>query len=219
MGLERRRLMIVDDHPIVRHGIAQLLSQEADLVCDLQADGADQALALLRAQPVDLVIVDISMPGLSGLDLTRRIQATWPAVPVLVLSMHEDAIYAERAVAAGARGYLNKQGATDRLVEAVRRLLQGGVYFGPVIEQRMLSGLRGQRGQPAPAPASAIAALTEREFEVLQMLAQGLSSAEMGQRINRSVKSIEAYRASLRHKLGARTVADLTRLAVEYCSR
>jgi two-component system, NarL family, response regulator NreC len=213
---ERRRLMIVDDHPIVRHGIAQLLAQERDLVCDLHADSADQALQMLRTHKVDLVIADISMPGLSGLDLTRRIQATWPQIPVLVLSMHEDAIYAERAVAAGARGYLNKQGATERLVDAVRRLLHGGVYFAPAIEQRMLSGLR---GQPVAAPPSALAGLTEREFEVLQMLAQGLSSAEMGERINRSVKSIETYRASLRLKLGAKTVADLTRLAIEYCSR
>jgi DNA-binding NarL/FixJ family response regulator len=208
--------MIVDDHPIVRHGIAQLLSRQADLVCELQADDADTALRLLREHPVDLVITDISMPGLSGLDLTRRVVAGWPELPVLVLSMHEEAAYADRAFAAGARGYLTKQGATDRLLDAVRRLLQGGVYFGPAIEQRMLAGLRGQAA--APGVPGILSKLNEREFEVLQMLAQGLSSAEMAARINRSVKSVEAYRASLRQKLGARTVPELTRLAIEVCS-
>jgi len=210
-------LMIVDDHPIVRHGIAQLLAGQPDLRCDLQADDADAALQLLRQHAVDLVIVDISMPGLSGLDLTRRIAASWPALPVLVLSMHEESVYAERAFTAGARGYLTKQGATDRLLEAVRRLLQGGAYFSPAIEQRMLAGLRGQAA-PAAAPGG-LATLNEREFEVMQMLAQGLSSQEMAQRINRSVKSVEAYRAALRTKLGARTLAELTRLAITYCAR
>lgn len=211
-------LMIVDDHPIVRHGIAQLLAGQPDLRCDLQADDADTALQLLRQHPVDLVIVDISMPGLSGLDLTRRIAASWPALPVLVLSMHEESVYAERAFNAGARGYLTKQGATDRLLEAVRRLLQGGAYFSPALEQRMLAGLRGQHTPAAAAPGG-LATLNEREFEVMQMLAQGLSSQEMAVRINRSVKSVEAYRAALRTKLGARTLADLTRLAITYCAR
>jgi DNA-binding NarL/FixJ family response regulator len=214
--MQPRRLMIVDDHPIVRHGIAQLLSREPDLRCDLEADDADEALRLLRLHSVDLLIADISMPGLSGLDLTRRVAASWPQLPVLVLSMHDESVYAERAFAAGARGYLTKQGATHRLLEAVRRVLQGGVYFGPALEQQMLARLRGQPTRTLP---QGMAALNEREFEVLQMLAQGLSSAEMAQRINRSIKSIEAYRASLRTKLGARSVADLTRLAIEYCSR
>ena len=209
------RLMIVDDHPIVRHGIVQLLLQQPDLRCELEADDAEQALSLLRTHTVDLLIADISLPGLSGLDLTRRIAATWPRLPVLVLSMHDEAAYADRAFSAGARGYVTKQGATDELVRAVRRLLQGGVYFGPQVERQLLERLRGQPA--AQAPATPMAALNEREFEVLQMLAQGLSSAEMAERINRSVKSVEVYRAALRQKLGARTVAELTRIAIEYC--
>lgn len=211
-------LMIVDDHPIVRHGIAQLLAPEIDLCCKLQADCADAALELLRTNKVDLMIVDITMPGLSGLDLARRALASLPDLPILVLSMHEETVYAERAFAAGARGYLTKQGATDRLVEAVRKLLNGGVYFPPALERRMFDRMRGDKASP-PAPAAPGSDLNEREFEVLQMLAQGLSSQEMAQRINRSVKSIEAYRASLRHKLGAKNVADLTRLAIEMSQR
>lgn len=217
MADTRRRILIVDDHPIVRHGIAQLLGREADLRCDLTADDAPQALDVLREHTVDLVIADISLPGLSGLDLCRRIVASHPHLPVLVLSMHEESVYADRALAAGARGFITKQEATDRLVGAVRKVLAGGIWLSAGMEERMV---RQFVGGPAAPPASprhaALQNLTEREFEVLQMLAQGLSSAEMGLRINRSVKSIEAYRASLRAKLGARTASELTRLAVTY---
>jgi DNA-binding NarL/FixJ family response regulator len=196
------------------------LARESDICCDLQADCADAALALLRDHPVDLMVVDITMPGLSGLDLARRVLATYPDMPILVLSMHEETVYAERAFSAGARGYLTKQGATDRLVEAVRKLLNGGAYFPPALERNMLERMRNPGAVVAqPAAQTQVANLNEREFEVLQMLAQGLSSQEMAARINRSIKSIEAYRASLRHKLGAKNVADLTRLAIEISKR
>lgn len=208
-------LLVVDDHPIVRHGIVQLLADQPDLQCSWQVDDAESALELLRRESVDLVIADISMPGLSGLDLTRRITASQPDLPVLVLSMHDESAYADRAFAAGARGYLTKQGAMEELARAVRRLLAGGVYFSPTVERQMLERLRA-RSQPPPAPvATPLSHLNEREYEVLQMLAQGLTSAEMAERLNRSVKSIEVYRASLRQKLGARNVAELTRMAIE----
>lgn len=218
--MKQYQLMLVDDHPIVRHGIAQLLARESDISCELQADCANAALALLRDHKVDLMVVDITMPGLSGLDLARRVLATYPDMPILVLSMHEETVYAERAFSAGARGYLTKQGATDRLVEAVRKLLNGGAYFPPALERSMLDRLRNPGAVAAqPAPQAQVSNLNEREFEVLQMLAQGLSSQDMAQRINRSIKSVEAYRASLRHKLGAKNVADLTRLAIEISNR
>ena len=213
-GPVQHELLIVDDHPIVRHGIVQLLAGEPDLRCQLQAENAEHALELLRHHEVALVIADISLPGISGLDFTRRVVATWPHLPVLVMSMHEEMTFADRAYAAGARAYVAKQGATEELVRAVRRVLQGGVYFSPAVEQQMLERLR---GKSEPAPGSPLASLNEREYEVLQMLAQGLTSAEMAARLNRSVKSIELYRASLRQKLGARNLPDLTRLAIEHC--
>jgi two-component system, NarL family, response regulator NreC len=134
----RRRILIVDDHPIVRHGIAQLLAREADLRCDLTADDAPQALSLLREHEVALVIADISLPGLSGLDLCRRIVAAYPELPVLVLSMHEESVYADRALAAGARGFITKQEATDRLVGAVRKVLGGGIWLSTGMEERLV---------------------------------------------------------------------------------
>jgi two-component system, NarL family, response regulator NreC len=213
--MKTHRLLIVDDHPIVRHGIAQLLGREPDIECSLEAADAEAALELLHGQAVDLVICDISMPGLSGIDLVRRLASSRPGLPVLVITMHEESIYAERALAAGARGFITKHEAPDRLIAAVRRILGGGVYMSPALEQRMLDKAFGRKPLNEGAPA-ALQGLSEREFEVLQMLAQGLTSAEMGARINRSVKSVEAYRASLRTRLGARSAADLTRLAVEF---
>jgi two-component system, NarL family, response regulator NreC len=213
--MKTHRLLIVDDHPIVRHGIAQLLGREPDIECSLEAADAEAALDLLHGHTVDLVICDISMPGISGIDLVRRLASSRPGLPVLVITMHEEAIYAERALAAGARGFITKHEAPDRLIAAVRRILSGGVYMSPALEQRMLDKAFGRAPRNEGVPA-ALQGLSEREFEVLQMLAQGLTSAEMGARINRSVKSVEAYRASLRTRLGARSAADLTRLAVEF---
>jgi DNA-binding NarL/FixJ family response regulator len=213
--MKTHRLLIVDDHPIVRHGIAQLLGREPDIECTLEADSAQAALDILHGTEADLVVCDISMPGISGIDLVRRLASSHPQLPVLVSTMHEESIYAERALAAGARGFITKHEAPDRLLAAVRRILGGGVYMSPALEQRMLDKALGRVPRTDGTPP-ALQGLSEREFEVLQMLAQGLTSAEIGERINRSLKSIEAYRSSLRAKLGARSAADLTRLAVEY---
>jgi two-component system, NarL family, response regulator NreC len=209
----RHRVLVVDDHPIVRHGIVELLGAEADMHCTAEADSATAALHILRESAFDLLVVDINLPGISGLELVRRIRASGVETPILMLSMHEEAVYAERALAAGARGYLMKQEATEMLVGAARKLLAGGIYVSGAMEQRMLDRLVGTRA--ARQSPVGIAALNEREFEVLQMIAQGLTSIEIAQRICRSLKSVEAYRASIRAKLGAKSTVDLARLAIE----
>jgi DNA-binding NarL/FixJ family response regulator len=207
----RARIMIVDDHPIVRHGIAQLLNAQPDIEVTAEAEDAEAALRQLRDGAFELLIVDISMPGLSGLELIRRVKAKDAHLPILVLSMHDESVYAERALAAGARGFLMKHEATDRLVDAVRKLLAGGVYLSRALEERMFQTFVG--GQTASEP---LQRLTEREFEVLQLIAQGLTSAQIAKRINRSIKSVEAYRTAIRAKLGAKSTVDLARLALEY---
>jgi DNA-binding NarL/FixJ family response regulator len=209
----KAQLLVVDDHPIVRHGIVQLLNRQPDMEVVAEADDAESALNHLRERSFSLIITDISLPGLSGLDLIRRINATKDAPPMLVLSMHEESVYAERALSAGARGFVMKQEAPDKLVSAVRKLMGGGIYLSAQMEERMLMTL--VRGKPATAEPS-LSVLTEREFEVLQMIAQGLTSAQIAERINRSIKSVEAYRTSLRTKLGAKTTVDLARLALEH---
>ena len=207
----KARIMIVDDHPIVRHGIAQLLNGQTDMEVVAEAEDAESAVRQLRDQTFDMLIVDISMPGLSGLDLIRRIKAKDTHMPILVLSMHDESVYAERALAAGARGFLMKHEATEKLVSAVRKLLGGGVYLSRSLEERMFQTFVG--GQIVDEP---LKRLTEREFEVLQLIAQGLTSAQIAKRINRSIKSVEAYRTAIRSKLGAKSTVDLARLALEY---
>jgi two-component system, NarL family, response regulator NreC len=207
----KARIMIVDDHPIVRHGIAQLLNGQTDMEVVGEAEDAESAMRLLRDQTFDLLVVDISMPGLSGLDLIRRIKTKDSHLPILVLSMHDESVYAERALAAGARGFLMKHEATEKLVSAVRKLLAGGVYLSRALEERMFQTFVG--GQVVDEP---LKRLTEREFEVLQLIAQGLTSAQIAKRINRSIKSVEAYRTAIRSKLGAKSTVDLARLALEY---
>jgi DNA-binding NarL/FixJ family response regulator len=207
----KARIMIVDDHPIVRHGIAQLLNGQTDMEVIAEAEDAESAARQLRDQTFELLVVDISMPGLSGLDLIRRIKAKDAQIPILVLSMHDESVYAERALAAGARGFLMKHEATDKLVSAVRKLLAGGVYLSRALEERMFQTFVG--GQVVDEP---LKRLTEREFEVLQLIAQGMTSAQIAKRINRSIKSVEAYRTAIRSKLGAKSTVDLARLALEY---
>ena len=207
----KARIMIVDDHPIVRHGIAQLLNGQTDMEVIAEAEDAESAMKQLRDQTFELLVVDISMPGLSGLDLIRRIKAKDAHIPILVLSMHDESVYAERALAAGARGFLMKHEATEKLVSAVRKLLGGGVYLSRSLEERMFQTFVG--GQIVDEP---LKRLTEREFEVLQLIAQGLTSAQIAKRINRSIKSVEAYRTAIRSKLGAKSTVDLARLALEY---
>jgi DNA-binding NarL/FixJ family response regulator len=207
----KARIMIVDDHPIVRHGIAQLLNGQTDMEVIAEAEDAESAMRQLRDTNFELLIVDISMPGLSGLDLIRRIKTKDAHLPILVLSMHDESVYAERALAAGARGFLMKHEATDKLVSAVRKLLGGGVYLSRTLEERMFQTFVG--GQVVDEP---LKRLTEREFEVLQLIAQGLTSAQIAKRINRSIKSVEAYRTAIRSKLGAKSTVDLARLALEY---
>lgn len=214
MTVERRCIMVVDDHPIVRHGIAQLLNAQPDVYCAAEADDANEALLILRERRFDLLIVDLTMPGISGLDFVRRVRAGDADTPILVMSMHEESIYAERALAAGARGYVMKQEGTEMLLAAVRRLLAGGVFVGRAIEARMFNAAIASAS--SPPPTQGIQALTEREFEVLQMIAQGMTNAQIASRINRSVKSVEAYRSAIRAKLGAKSTVDLARLALEY---
>jgi DNA-binding NarL/FixJ family response regulator len=218
----KAQLLVVDDHPIVRHGVVQLLNRQPDMEVVAESDDAESALAQLRERSFSLIVTDISLPGLSGIDLIRRVNASPPtlalggrreAPPILVLSMHEETVYAERALNAGARGYVMKQEAPDRLVAAVRKLLAGGIHLSAQMEERMLLSL--VKGRPAGAESS-LSVLSEREFEVLQMIAQGLTSAQIAERINRSIKSVEAYRTSLRAKLGAKTTVDLARLALEH---
>ncbi len=212
----KARIMIVDDHVIVRQGIAQLVNREPDLDVRYEAGDADSAVALLAAEPVDLAIVDISLPGTSGLELVKMMHAQKPSLPILMMSMHDEALYSDRAFRAGAKGYVMKQEATERLLMAIRKILNGGVYVSDrmqtVMVQRFLSSGMDQK-------VSFIDNLTDREFEILRMIGQGLTVSEIAAKLGRSVKTVEAHRANLREKLGLKRAAELARFATQWAER
>ena len=212
----KARILIVDDHVIVRQGIAQLVNREPDLDVCQEAGDADSALALLKETPVDLAIVDISLPGTSGIELVKLIRDSLPQLPVLVMSMHDEALYSDRAFRAGAKGYVMKQEATEKLLAAIRKILNGGVYVSDrmqtVMVQRFLNS-------GVDETVSFIDNLTDREFEILRMIGQGLTVAEIADKLGRSAKTVEAHRANLREKLGLKRAAELARFATQWVER
>jgi DNA-binding NarL/FixJ family response regulator len=208
--------MIVEDHVIVRQGIAQLVNREPDLDVRFEAGDAESALAILRSQKIDLAIVDISLPGTSGIELVKLLHQEQADLPVLMMSMHDEALYSDRAFRAGAKGYLMKQEASEKLLIAIRKILNGGVYVSDrmqtVMVQRFLSSGMDQQ-------VSFIDNLTDREFEILRMIGQGLSVSEIAAKLGRSVKTVEAHRANLREKLGLKRAAELARFATQWAER
>lgn len=201
--------MIVDDHPILRHGIAQLIAREDDFTVCGEAGSYDEALEFLASNDVDLMLVDMSLEGHSGLDLIRAVRERKPSVRCLVLTMHDERLHAERALRAGAKGYLMKQEATRKIVTALRRVREGKIYLSDSIAsdllERMASG--------APASAEEVHGLSNRELEVLQLIGQGLKTGDIAKALNRSVHTVEAHRASIKRKLGLKSSGELAKAA------
>jgi two-component system, NarL family, response regulator NreC len=213
----KSKIMVVDDHTIVLHGLTQLINNSTDLEVTIQADSAENALTLLKAEPIpDLVVTDISLPGLSGIDLTKNITATYPDLPVLVLSMHDEMVHGERAFRAGARGYLTKQEATEKVVIAIRKILAGEEYLSERMQSLLLKQVRSKN---KTGIVSVLAGLTDREYEIFRLIGMGMTSSEIAAKLTRSVKTIEAHRANLKQKLGLRNAIELNRFAANYADR
>jgi DNA-binding NarL/FixJ family response regulator len=211
------RIMVVDDHAIVLHGLTQLINNSPDLEVTMQAQSAEAAIELLKANPLpDLVVTDISLPGLSGIDLTKTLTAQFPKLPVLVLSMHEEMVHGERAFRVGAKGYLTKQEAADKVVVAIRRILSGEDYLSERMQTMLLHQIR---NKPKSGTISVLSRLTDREYEIFRLIGMGMSSSEIADKLSRSVKTIEAHRANLKQKLGLRNAIELNRFAVHYADR
>ncbi len=216
---EMTRILVVDDHPAMRHGLAQLIAGEADLeICGEAEDRPSMAAAIGKSQP-DLVVLDIALKdrSYSGLDLIEDIRTRLGEVPILIFSMHDESLYAERALKAGARGYLMKQESIREVIVAIRRILGGGIYVSKAVRDSLLKQHVGSRPQPDAAdPASC---LTGREFEVFRLIGEGLQPREIGEALNLSVKTIETHRINIRRKLGLSNASELTRLAVKWIHR
>jgi len=208
------RIMIVDDHPIVRHGLAQLLSQEDDMTVSDEAGAATEALSKMEKQRPDVILVDISLDGISGIELIKTLQHRDPDIALLVLSMHDENLYAERALRAGAKGYIMKQEASEKVVTAIRAVLNGDLYVSKDIAARMLQEFVGGLG--GENRRFGVERLSDRELEVFEWLGQGLSTAEIAEKLSLSVKTIETYRAHIKDKLKLRNATELIHQAVHW---
>ncbi len=208
-----KRLLLVDDHPIMRHGLAQLIRAEPGLEVCGEAGSAREGLELAgRLQP-DLVVIDLTLPDKNGLELLKDIQAQHPGTLCLVLSMHDETMYGERALRAGARGYIMKEAAADHLINAARKVLSGGIYVSDSMASRMLEQVTGQRARGA---TSGVETLSDRELEVLEMIGRGVATKNIAERLCISARTVEAHRAHIKEKLGVGDGAALVRYAVQW---
>ncbi|MFH0908978.1 MAG: response regulator transcription factor [bacterium] len=209
---QKTNVLIVDDHPIVRQGIKGLLQQEKDLVVCGEADSAGEALTCLSALRPDVVILDISLNGSDGLELTKAIRARDAMLPILIMSMHDEALYAERALRAGANGYIMKKEVASNLVQAVRRVLSGDIYVSENARQRILHNVTGA----AAVAESPLNRLSDRELEVFRLIGHGRGTQQIASELHLSVKTIETYRAHIKEKLDLKTATELVRYAVQF---
>jgi DNA-binding NarL/FixJ family response regulator len=207
------RVLVVDDHPIVRQGLALLIDQEPDLVVCGEAEEAQSALAAIAATHPDVVLLDVSLPGPDGIHLLKTIRSTDPSLPVLVLSMHDESVYAERALRAGANGYIMKQEATENVLVALRRILRQEMYVSDRVASTMLRQIASGAGKPSVAP---IERLSDRELEVFRLIGEGHSTRQIAEELHLSVKTVESYQAHIKDKLALHSSRDLMQRAIEW---
>ena len=211
-GGEPAKVLLVDDHPIVRQGLAQLLEQENDLIVCGEADDARGALEAIDRLKPDIAIVDIMLKDINGIELIKKIKSRLGKLPVLVMSMHDESLYAERALRAGARGYIMKEEATDKMLIAIRKVMQGEIYLSEGMISRILHRLADGKSQ-ADSPLDR---LSDRELEVFQLIGEGLGTRQIAERLTVSVKTIESYRAHIKEKLELNTSTEVMHQAVQW---
>jgi DNA-binding NarL/FixJ family response regulator len=207
------RILIVDDHPIVRRGLAQIINDQPDLEVCGQAESQAEALKLLVETEPELIIVDVSLKDGSGIELIKQIKSRLPDAKMLVSSMHDESLFAERALRAGAMGYIDKQEATERTVEAIRHVLGGRVYLSSRMADRMLHRIVAGEAEPDRSP---IESLSDRELEVFELIGQGLMTRQIAKKLHLSHKTIETYRENIKQKLNLKSGAELTRHALQW---
>jgi DNA-binding NarL/FixJ family response regulator len=210
------RILLVDDHAIVREGFAEILNSKPDLQVCGQASAASRALEAVDRLKPDLVVVDLSLQRGSGLDLIKQIKTLHPHVPMLVLSMHDEALYAERCLRAGALGYVMKQEEAETVMKAVRSVLRGDVHVSGAVRGRMLNTLVGRQ---IAADQTGMSRLSDREIEVFQLIGEGRTTRQIAQKLHLSLSTVETHRAHIKEKLDLRNAAELMRAAVEWATR
>ncbi|MBC8009203.1 MAG: response regulator transcription factor [Burkholderiales bacterium] len=208
-----RRIVLVDDHPITRQGVRVLIDQEPDLTVCGQADSAPAALQLIQTLKPDLAIVDITLKTTSGIELLKNVKAILPDLPVLIMSMHDESLYGERALRAGAKGYIMKHEASEHILVAIRSVLEGDLYLSEKMKEKMLHRLvRSKKNEVV----FTIDTLSDREMEVFQLIGNGFGTRQIAEKLNLSVKTIDSYREHLKLKLRLDKGADLVRHAIQW---
>jgi DNA-binding NarL/FixJ family response regulator len=209
----KKRILLVDDHPFMRVGLASLIDRQADLiVCGEAGNPAEAFTQLAKCKP-DLVLTDLTMPGRSGLEFIKDLKAAEPGLTILVISMHDEVVHAERALRAGARGYIMKEAGGENLLTAIRQVLRGEVYVSSQMSARLLEGMSGARPRGSTSP---IQKLTDREFEVFQLIGQGKSTREIAEQLHLSTKTVDVHRSHIKEKLELKDVTALIRHAVRW---
>ena len=207
------RVLLVDDHPIVRQGLALLIDREADLSVCGEAEGAHSAFHAIETLRPDIVVLDISLNGPDGLDVLKEIRMKTASLPVLILSMHDESIYAERAMRAGANGYIMKQEATEKVLEALRRIVNREIYVSDRVANKMLQQYI---GGSTVAQHSPVSDLTDRELEVFRLIGGGHSTRQIAEELRLSVKTVESYQAHIKEKLSLRSARELMQHAIQW---
>lgn len=210
---KKNRVFLVDDHPIVRQGLGLLVNREPDLMVCGEADGGFAVLQIVANLRPDILVLDISLNGPDGLDLLKTIRLKEPALPVLVLSMHDESNYAERALRAGANGYIMKQEATEKVLTAIRKILRGEIYLSDQLTSRMLQHLIAGSAPPKGTPLSS---LSDRELEVFRLIGEGHGTRQIADELHISVKTVESYQAHIKEKLSLRNARELVQHAIQW---
>jgi DNA-binding NarL/FixJ family response regulator len=212
----KHRIIVVDDHSIVRHGLSLLLKREADMEVCGEAGTYDEAMAMAKEHQPEIMLVDITLKDRSGLDLIRELHAAFPGINCLVLSMHDEAEYADRALRSGARGYVMKEDADEVIVQAIRHVMKGEVYVSPVMSNRLIRQLSDQENRDN---ASGVASLTDREKEIFECLGEGLSTRKIAEKFGLSERTVEVHRANIKKKLRLDDAAQVLREAVRWVEK
>jgi DNA-binding NarL/FixJ family response regulator len=209
----KQKILLVDDHPITRQGVAALINQEENLAVCGEADSAAKAMDLIPLLKPDMAVVDISLKSTSGIELVKNLKVQFPRLPILMMSMHDESLYAERALRAGAKGYIMKQEASERILTAIHRVLSGELYLSDKIKEKMLHNLVDKKKDGS---GFSIDALSDRELEVFQLIGNGFSTRQIAGRLHLSVKTIDSYREHLKVKLHLNSGSELVQHAIQW---
>jgi DNA-binding NarL/FixJ family response regulator len=212
----RYRVLLVDDHPLVRERLAEIINAEADLTVCGEAEDRAGAIEAIKASRPDVAVIDITLKDSDGLELIKDIHSRWPRLRVLVVSMHDESLYAQRAIRVGALGYITKQDATRNILLAIRRVLEGNIYLNPRVATRIIQHLALPAAQAEPNPADLLA---HREMQVFELTGHGLDIRQVAQRLRIGVKTVETYRLRIREKLGLTDASQLLPAAIAWVHR